>query len=51
MRQHAFVTWVETSAPWELETNLLSSGLRRRHSSISAGGLLGEPSSGLSGDH
>ena len=28
MRQHAFVTWVETSAPWELETHLLSSGLR-----------------------
>jgi hypothetical protein len=28
MRQHAFVTWIETSAPWELETHLLSSGLR-----------------------
>ena len=28
MRQHAFVTWAETSAPWELETHLLSSGLR-----------------------
>jgi hypothetical protein len=28
MRQHAFVTWVETGAPWELETRLLSSGLR-----------------------
>jgi hypothetical protein len=28
MRQHAFVTWVETSAPWELELQLLSSGLR-----------------------
>jgi len=28
MRQHAFVAWVETSAPWELEKHLLSSGLR-----------------------
>jgi hypothetical protein len=28
MRQNAFVTWVETGAPWELETQLLSSGLR-----------------------
>jgi hypothetical protein len=28
MGQHAFVTWVETSAPWELEAHLLSSGLR-----------------------
>lgn len=28
MRQHAFVTWVETSAPWELEKYLLSSDLR-----------------------
>jgi hypothetical protein len=28
MRQHAFVSWVETSAPWELEKHLLSSGLR-----------------------
>ena len=28
MRQHAFVTWVETSAPWELEKHLLSSDLR-----------------------
>jgi hypothetical protein len=24
MKQHAFVTWVETSAPWELEKSLLS---------------------------
>jgi len=29
MRQHAFVTWVETNAPWELEDYLLTSaGLR-----------------------
>jgi hypothetical protein len=28
MRQHALVTWVETSAPWEQEAQLLSSGLR-----------------------
>ena len=28
MVQHAFVTWVETSAPRELETYLLSSSLR-----------------------
>jgi hypothetical protein len=28
MEQHAFVTWVETSAPWELEKQLLSSDLR-----------------------
>jgi len=28
MWQHAFVTWVETSAPWELESQLLSSDLR-----------------------
>jgi hypothetical protein len=28
MKQHAFVTWVEASAPWELEKHLLSSGLR-----------------------
>jgi GIY-YIG catalytic domain len=28
MQQHAFVNWVETSAPWELEAQLLSSGLR-----------------------
>jgi Transferase family len=28
MKQHAFVTWVETSAPWDLELYLLSSGLR-----------------------
>lgn len=28
MNQHAFVTWVETSAPWELENSLLSSDLR-----------------------
>src|SRR5262245_40234785 len=28
MRQHAFVAWVETDAPWQLEKNLLSSGLR-----------------------
>src|SRR5262249_36108971 len=28
MRQHAFVTWVETSAPRELEKQLLSSDLR-----------------------
>jgi hypothetical protein len=28
MRQHAFVIWVQTSAPWELEKHLLTSGLR-----------------------
>jgi hypothetical protein len=28
MKQHAFVTWVETGTPWELEKQLLSSGLR-----------------------
>jgi|SRR6266404_3166354 hypothetical protein len=28
MRQHAFVTWIEITAPWELEKYLLSSGLR-----------------------
>jgi hypothetical protein len=28
MGQHAFVTWVETTAPWELEEHMLSSGLR-----------------------
>jgi len=29
MRQHAFVTWVEINAPWELEDYLLTSaGLR-----------------------
>jgi hypothetical protein len=28
MRQHAFVTWVETPAPWELEKHLLCSDLR-----------------------
>jgi hypothetical protein len=29
MRQHAFVTWVETDEPWELEEHLLvSSNLR-----------------------
>jgi len=28
MAEHAFVTWVETNAPWELEKHLLSSGLR-----------------------
>jgi hypothetical protein len=28
MRQHAFVTWIETVAPWELEEQLLSSDLR-----------------------
>jgi hypothetical protein len=27
MRQHAFVTWVETDAPWEIERHLLASGL------------------------
>src|SRR5262245_22879575 len=27
MRGHAFVTWVETDAPWQLEKHLLSSGL------------------------
>jgi GIY-YIG catalytic domain-containing protein len=27
MRRHAFVTWVETDAPWQLEAHLLSSGL------------------------
>jgi hypothetical protein len=28
MSQHTFVTWRETSAPWELEKQLLASGLR-----------------------
>jgi hypothetical protein len=28
MKQHAFVTWVETGTPWELEKQLLSSGSR-----------------------
>jgi hypothetical protein len=28
MSQHAFVCWVETNAPWELETHVLASGLR-----------------------
>jgi hypothetical protein len=28
MRQHAFVAWVETQAPWELETHMLSLGPR-----------------------
>ena len=27
MDRHAFVTWVETEAPWEIEKTLLSSGL------------------------
>jgi hypothetical protein len=27
MDQHAFVTWVEAKAPWEIEKKLLSSGL------------------------
>ena len=27
MGRHAFVTWVETDAPWQLEKHLLSSGL------------------------
>jgi hypothetical protein len=27
MGQHAFVTWVEITAPWELEEHMLSSGL------------------------
>jgi hypothetical protein len=27
MDQHAFVTWIETKAPWEIEKKLLSSGL------------------------
>ena len=27
MAQHAFVCWVETNAPWEIETRLLASGL------------------------
>src|SRR5262245_49037155 len=27
MGHHAFVTWVETDAPWQLERHLLSSGL------------------------
>jgi hypothetical protein len=27
MRQHAFVTWVEMGTPWELEKQLLSSGI------------------------
>jgi GIY-YIG catalytic domain len=26
MAQHAFVTWVEADAPWEIENKLLSSG-------------------------
>ena len=28
MRQHAFVCWIETNAPWEVEAHLLTSGLR-----------------------
>jgi hypothetical protein len=28
MRQHAFVCWIETNAPWEIEAHLLTSGLR-----------------------
>ena len=28
MKRHAFVTWTETNAPWVLEKQLLSSGLR-----------------------
>lgn len=28
MHQHAFVTWVETDRPWEVEEHLLLSGLR-----------------------
>jgi hypothetical protein len=28
MDQHAFVTWVEAKAPWEIEKKLLSSGLK-----------------------
>jgi hypothetical protein len=28
MQQRAFVTWVETKAPWELEAHMLSSGPR-----------------------
>jgi hypothetical protein len=28
MQQHAFVTWAETKAPWELEAHMLSSGPR-----------------------
>jgi hypothetical protein len=28
MGKHAFVTWVETSTPWESEQDLLSSDLR-----------------------
>jgi hypothetical protein len=28
MKRHAFVTWTETNAPWALEKQLLSSGLR-----------------------
>ena len=28
IQQHAFVTWVETEVPWELETHMLSSGPR-----------------------
>jgi hypothetical protein len=28
MKRHAFVTWVQTIAPWELEAYLLQSGLR-----------------------
>ena len=27
MDQHAFVTWIEAKAPWEIEKKLLSSGL------------------------
>jgi hypothetical protein len=27
MDRHAFVTWVETEAPWNIEKKLLSSGL------------------------
>jgi hypothetical protein len=27
MEQHAFVTWLETKTPWEIEKRLLSSGL------------------------
>lgn len=35
MRNHAFVTWVETDRPWELEKWLLSSGL---HLPLNIGG-------------
>jgi len=28
MSRHAFVTWVVTNEPWELEKDLLLSGLR-----------------------